>query len=193
VSRVAARRRGLGHLALAIVGPALALAVGGCSAGPHVAPGEASPPSATAPPSEPASPAPTRPPEDLWVRGLLVVGDDAVVPGALGSWVLDGAGSDSPWLPWKALDAIAIPPGVAVSIGLADRSSIGSWFADLADAVDVTGVAVVRLGGREADAPPLGSVQLMPMPTGRWVLAARLFRADGRGDGVTYWSVLVGP
>lgn len=190
---MAARRRGLGQLALVIACPALGLAVAGCSAGPRASPSWASPPGATAPPSEAAPLAPTRPPEDLAVRGVLVVGDGAGIPGALGTWVLDDAGSDSPSLPWSAPDAIAIPPGVAVALRLADGSPMGAWFADLADAVDIDGGKALRLGGREADAPPLISVRLGALPTGRWVLAARLFRADGRGNGVTYWSVLVGP
>ena len=138
---------------------ALGLGMAGCAGGPPASPGE------TVPPSAVSSPAPTRSPDGVRVTGVLVAGN---VPklGKLGTWVLDGTGSDSPWLPWIASDAISIAQGVSVTIRLADGSPIGWWFADLADASDGSGENARRLGGREVDAPPLDSVSLEPLPAG---------------------------
>ena len=178
-----------------ILAVALGLAVAGCGAGSGSSPSEVAFPSEAAFPSEVAPPSvvSSRAPDDPGVTGVLVAAAAAGTLGMLGSWVLDGRGSDSPWLPWQAGAAVSVPPGVPISIRLADESPIGWWLVDLADEGDVTGLLAIRLGGREADLPPLGAVQLEPLPAGRWVLAARLFRADGRGDGVTYWSLLVSP
>jgi hypothetical protein len=188
------RRLAIDRAAHPILAIALGLALAGCGAGPGASPSEVAPPSG-APSSESAlpsvGPAPT--PDDAGVTGLLVAPADAETVGGLGTWVLDGRGSDSPWLPWRAGAAVPVPPGVPVTIRLADGSPIGWWFVDLADEKDVAGLRAIRLGGREVDLPPLDSVQLEPLPAGRWVLAARLFRADGRGEGVTYWSLLVSP
>lgn len=172
-----------------ILAVALGLAVAGCGAGSGASPSEVAFPSEVAPPSVGSS----RAPDDPGVTGVLVAAAAAGTLGMLGSWVLDGRGSDSPWLPWQAGAAVSVPPGVPITIRLADGSPIGWWFVDLADEGDVTGLLAIRLGGREADLPSLDSVQLEPLAAGRWVLAARLFRADGRGDGVTYWSLLVSP
>ena len=34
-------------------------------------------------------------------------------------------------------------------------------------------------------------LRLGPIPLGQWVVSVRLFRADGRGDGTTYWAITV--
>jgi hypothetical protein len=188
------RRLAIGRAAHPFLAIALGLAVAGCGAGPGASPSEVASPSRASSSESPlpsVEPAPT--PDEAGVTGLLGAPADAERVGVLGTWVLDGRGSDSPWLPWRAGAAVPVPPDVRVTIRLADGSPIGPWFVDLADEGDIAGLRPIRLGGREVGLPALDSVQLEPLPAGRWVLAARLFRADGRGEGVTYWSLLVSP
>ena len=76
---------------------------------------------------------PRRRPTILGSRASSSLVRTAETLGLLGTWVLDSRGSDSPWLPWRAGAAVPVPPGAPVTIRLADRSSIGWWFVDLAD------------------------------------------------------------
>jgi hypothetical protein len=80
-----------------------------------------------------------------------------------------------------------------VTIEFGDGSAIGGWSAELAHADDRYALNLIGLGFRENDLPPLDSIQLEPLPAGCWVLGVNLFRADGRGSGITYWSVSVSP
>jgi hypothetical protein len=76
-----------------------------------------------------------------------------------------------------------------LTAGFADGAEIGAWSARAAPATDPRGTSVVGVGGRDADFPLLSSVAIDPLPPGRWVLAVRLDRADGRGDATFYWLV----
>ncbi|MBA3876408.1 MAG: hypothetical protein C0498_05640 [Anaerolinea sp.] len=192
-------------------------AVAGCGGGSGASP-EAPPPSdiatgVTAPPApeptptpepsptpEPPSPcdgprpiATPRPTDDPRITGLLRFLGTTGTPGVLGSFTFDGSGSDSPWLPFAAGRTVSIPPGEPVTIGFGDGSAIGGWSVSLADANDRAGLELIGHGYRENDLPPIDLIRLEPLPAGCWVMAAMLSRADGRGSGVTYWSVSVAP
>jgi hypothetical protein len=143
-------------------------------------------PSATLAPASPgaSSSAPTAGPAQLPAAVLVLAGTEA--PGTLGSWTLDGQGSDSPWLPAAALAEVEVGPG-PLMVRPVDGASIGAWSAHRAPASDPSGRALTGLGGREEDTPALDAVALDPLPAGRWVVAVRLNRADGRGDATFYW------
>ncbi len=131
-------------------------------------------------------PSPVEPPP-AW----LVLPDGQRVSGKLGSWTLDGAGSEAPWLPASALATISVQPGTAVVIEPGGGLGIGAWRADLATAVDPTGAEARWLAGRETDEPPLGQIELPPLPAGSWVVRATLGLAGGRGDAAYSWAVEV--
>lgn len=128
-----------------------------------------------------------------WMSGVLGAPGVAETQGRLGGYTLDFQGSAAGWLPWKPSAVVAIPGGVPVTIRLGDAAPIGSWGAVIAPEADTTGDELTVVGEREADDPPLDVVRLDSLPPGRWVLAVTLRRADGRGDGVTFWSVEVAP
>lgn len=108
------------------------------------------------------------------------------IPGTLGSWTLDGRGTDGPWLPAAALVERAVGQERLMA-RYADGAEIGAWSARAAPATDPRGTSTFGVGGRDEDSPPLSSVAIDPLPSGRWVLAVRLDRADGRGDATFYW------
>jgi hypothetical protein len=114
-------------------------------------------------------------------------------PGTVGSWTLDGSGSDSPWLSAAGLREIDIGRG-PVTVRLDGGRPIGSWLARAAPAADRTGETAVELGGRDDGQPALDHVDLEQLPPagGPWVIAMRLDRADGRGDATFYWLIIVG-
>ena len=141
-------------------------------------------PSRTATASGASTAGPLAPPAAV----LLV--DSAAAPGALGSWTLDGQGSDSPWLPAAALAEVAIGPS-PLFVRFADGVRIGAWTARAATASDVAGDMAGALGGREEAVPALASLEFGPPPPGRWVISVRLDRSDGRGDATFYWLVVV--
>jgi hypothetical protein len=109
----------------------------------------------------------------------------------LGAWTLDGQGSDSPWLPASALVEVAASSS-SWSVRLGGGDQIGAWSARAAPASDVTGESAIGLGERDDAEPSLDEVTLGPLPPGRWVIAVRVDRADGRGDATFYWLVSVG-
>ena len=110
--------------------------------------------------------------------------------GALGTYVMDGADSDAPWLPFHAIPTVEVGAADTLQIRFADGAAIRDISTVFAAADDTSGAHPqgVRSGGRAADG---SSVTVGPLPPGQWVLEARVFRADGRGDGLTYWAVTV--
>ncbi len=119
-----------------------------------------------------------------------IEGDGGGVAGTLGSYTFDGRGSDSPWPAFGSLPGLTVPPSQPLIIRFGDGAAIGGWSAGIAAWDDATGAAVSDAGYRD-DGPATAQIEIEPLPTGRWVLIARLFRADGRGDGVTYWAITV--
>jgi hypothetical protein len=112
------------------------------------------------------------------------------VPGTLGSYVLDGRGSDAPWLPFDSLPRVAVAATEALTVGFVDRAAIGEWSVAIAAATDTRGLKPQGIEG-VALQPSGDLLSAGPLPVGRWVLSVRLFRADSRADGVTYWAVSV--
>lgn len=112
------------------------------------------------------------------------------VLGALGTYVMDGAGSDAPWLPFSTLPSLEVGAADRLQIQFADGAAIGDFWAAFAAAADTSGARAQVVPGtsRAADG---SSVSVGPLPPGQWVLEARVFRDDGRGDGLTYWAVTV--
>ena len=112
------------------------------------------------------------------------------IQGALGTYVMDGAGSDAPWLPFSTIPSVEVGAADALQIRFADGAAIGDISTVFAAADDTSGAhpQAVPVGSRAADG---SSVTAGPLPPGQWVLEARVFRADGRGDGLTYWAVTV--
>ena len=144
---------------------------------------EATTPSAVAPTN---TPAPTGAPPPLAV----LMTADAAHAGNLGSYVIDGRGSDTPAYPFGSMDPIAVPAEAVLHMAFAGGEVIGDVSLTLDPPDDTTETQAQGVAGVELDAGGT-SLTLGPLPVGRWVLAARLFRADGRGDGVTYWAVIV--
>lgn len=118
-------------------------------------------------------------------------GDAPPVAGTLGSWAIDGLGSDAPWLPAPALASIDVQGDALASVAFDDGALVGSFSVSVATIQDVRGEAVHRVSGREAPGPPLGAVTFGPVPSGAWVLAVQLVRADSRGEATFYWLVNV--
>lgn len=118
-------------------------------------------------------------------------GDAGPIDGTLGSWAIDGLGSDAPWLPALALTSIDIAGDAIASVAFDDGALIGSFAVSLATISDVRGEAAHRVAGREAIVPPLGAVTFGPVPRGAWVLAVQLVRADSRGEATFYWLINV--
>jgi hypothetical protein len=110
--------------------------------------------------------------------------------GILGSWTLDGRGSDAPWLPASALEPVHLDAGAPVTAAYGDGAAIGAWGAWIAGVDDPRGSAATWIGGRESTEPAVPSVTVGAVEAGVWVLAVRLDRADGRGDATFYWLLL---
>ena len=141
----------------------------------------ASAPTATAAPAATDAPPP---------QAEIVIAGKAT-PGDLGSYVIDDRGSDGPWLPSATLPAVHAAATDALTVRFVDGVPIGEFVAVIAGAADTSGssprgVQAAATGGDAA------SLTVGPLPPGKWVLSVRLFRADGRGDGTTYWAVTVG-
>ena len=119
-----------------------------------------------------------------------VVTAQGTVLGALGTYVMDGAGSDAPWLPFSTIPSVEVGAGDTLLIRFADGAAIGDISPVFAAAADTSGARSQPAPGasRAADG---SSVTVGPLPPGQWVLEARVFRADRRGDGLTYWAVTV--
>jgi hypothetical protein len=116
---------------------------------------------------------------------------NAAVPGELGSYVFEGSGSDSPWLPFDSLSIVPVADA-PLTVAFEDGTLVATWSAAIATADDVTGAATRGAGGRGAGAPPLAAVTIGAIPAGSWVLSVRLELADGRGDATYYWAIEVG-
>ena len=181
-----------------VAGMALLLVVtAACGAGPGATgsstPTGSSVPTAPTPgatpilePSVEAGPSVTPSPAPL----AEIVTKSGRLAGALGTYTLDGRGSDAPWQPFDTLPALGVEGSRTLTLRFVDDVAIGDWSAVLATADDVTGTTPLGVDGG-ALAPDAASLLIGPLPPGRWVLAVRLFRADGRGDGLTYWAVTV--
>jgi hypothetical protein len=115
----------------------------------------------------------------------------SATPGDLGSYVIDDRGSDGPWLPFATLPAVHAAATEPLTVRFVDRVPIGEFDAVIAGAADTSGSSPqgVQAAATSGDA---ASLTVGPLPAGKWVLSVRLFRADGRGDGTTYWAVTVG-
>ncbi len=114
------------------------------------------------------------------------------VVGKLGSYTLDGRGSDAPWQPFATVPSVTLDAGENLAARFADGAAIGDWSAVIAGADDTTGSDQRGVAGTGiAGAGPGQTVGIGPFPIGQWVLQVRLFRADGRGEGLTYWAVSV--
>ena len=164
-----------------------AMLVAGCAtnAGPRAV---SSPPAAgTQAPGATARPTPMPGEPGASIRVL----GEVPIAGTLGSWAIDGAGSDAPWLPARALAPLDVAADAVISVAFDDGAPIGSFTGLIASVADVRGESPSRLGGRESAVPPLGAVSLGPLPSGAWVLAVQLVRADARGEATFYWSVRV--
>ncbi len=119
-----------------------------------------------------------------------IVTGDATTPGAIGSYSVDGRGSDAPWLPFVSLPSVGVGARETPSIQFADGTPLGNVQVLIAAAVDTSGASAQGVASAFLAANGR-SVVIGPLPAGRWVIAARLFRADGRGDGTTYWAITV--
>ncbi|MEO8468032.1 MAG: hypothetical protein ABI573_00020 [Chloroflexota bacterium] len=119
-----------------------------------------------------------------------IVTAQGAVLGELGSYAMDGAGGDAPWLPFSTIPSVEIGSTDTLQVRFADSAAIGDVSTLFAAAADTNGTHLhaVPVADRSADG---SSVNVGPLPPGQWVLAARIFRADGRGDGMTYWAVTV--
>ncbi len=114
------------------------------------------------------------------------------VVGKLGSYTLDGRGSDAPWQPFATVPSVTLVAGETLTTRFADGAAIGDWSAVIAAADDTTGSGQRSVSGTGIAGPGPGqTVGIGPFPIGQWVLQVRLFRADGRGEGLTYWAVSV--
>ncbi len=119
-----------------------------------------------------------------------IVTAEGGVAGVLGTYSIDGRGSDAPWLPFSSLPGVDIAAGEMVTIRFVDGVEIGQWQVVLAPESDTGGLATRGVDGG-TPGPVADSLIVGPLPTGRWVLQAWLFRADERGNGLTYWAVTV--
>lgn len=169
----------------------VAVLVGACGTdptGPPVASPAATPtavaasPDPTPEPTSAATPAPD-PVAEIVTRA-------GTIAGALGTYTVDGRGSDAPWLPFDGLPALDVDRGTAIVIRFVDGVAIGEGSIVLAAAEDTAGAAPLAVDGVRLNTGG-ASLTAGPLPAGRWVLMARLFRADGRGDGLTYWALTV--
>ena len=119
-----------------------------------------------------------------------IVTGHASIAGGLGTYTLDGYGSDAPWLPFGSLPTIAAGAAERLTFRFVDGAMIGDAQVIRAAAGDSTGAALAVVPGSSLGSGGT-SLSVNPLPVGHWVVAARLFRADGRGDGTTFWAVIV--
>ena len=162
-----------------------ALMVGGCASAPPTA----TPPTAGAGATA-GSPAASESEAGQPPAAFLAVDGRGSVEGELGSYTFGAAGSDSPWLPARALDGVAAAPGARLIITLAGGQPIGTWSAVIAAAGDDQAVNKRALG--ESQAGGLGPAITLPAPSrGDWVLMVQLAYGDGSGSGAYYWEINV--
>jgi len=162
----------------------------GLAGSPSLDPATTMAPTATPTPTVTPSAAVSPMPVPVPLPAAELVMTTGSVPGTLGSYVLDGRGSDAPWLPFDSLPRVAVAATEALTVGFVDRAAIGEWSVAIAAATDTRGLKPQGIEG-VALQPSGDLLSAGPLPVGRWVLSVRLFRADSRADGVTYWAVSV--
>jgi hypothetical protein len=159
----------------------LALACG-CMASPS--------PTSGVPVSPPIGPASTtdasRPP-----AAFLAVNGQGRHPGELGTYIYRGAGSDSPWLPARSLQPVAVPAGGRLAVRLADQRLIGAWSVKVAPAADDQGVTARVLSAQPDVNRRWAVVDALAPPPGPWVLVVTVDYGDGSGSGSYFWLVEV--
>ena len=132
-------------------------------------------------------------PEDVDPAAFLaatLAAEGEEVVGRLGSYTLDGTGSDTPWLPFDVLPMVTLKPDSRPEIRFDYIGPVTTWAASIAAEDDRLANQATQLAdGHEA--PGAASVTLPPIPPGRWVLAVSLERSDGRGGGMIYWAITV--
>ena len=89
-----------------------------------------------------------------------------------------------------ALPAVPTSARDALIVRFVDRVEIGDFLAVVAGAADTGGSSPLAVRAAPVAGDP-ASLRVGPLPPGKWVLSVRLFRADGRGDGTTYWAFTV--
>lgn len=169
-------------LVAALVGACATVPGAATTSGPRAS---APPPTATAEVSARPTPVPGEPAATLRARGL------GPIAGTVGSWAIDGAGSDAPWLPASMLSSAELAPNALVSIAFDDGAAIGVFSVTVAAAGDIRGQSRRGIRARDTARPPLVAIDLPPLPRGDWILAAQLVRADDRGEATFYWSIHV--
>ncbi len=175
-------RRSGGRLPI-VLGTALAALVAACTAAapPSEAP-SVSPPHVTSNAPSASTEAVGSPSAEPPSALLRISGADAPVPGALGSYVWRGVGSDAPWLPGTAAQT---PPGAGLGVDLGGAAPIASWTARLAPAADATGAQARGAGSGS------GPVLVEAPTSGAWTLAVQVVFGDGLGDATYYWRLQV--
>ncbi len=123
---------------------------------------------------------------------VLLVDGTAAAPGEPGSWAIGEQGSDSPWIPAVALDAVRVPGSARLSVRFAADDAIGPWQALAAPAADAYGRDSWFVGGRPETAdPPLTELDLGSLPAGEWVVQVEAVFRSG-GSATYYWLVAAG-
>ncbi|MBI2763934.1 MAG: hypothetical protein HYX54_09340 [Chloroflexi bacterium] len=145
---------------------------------------------ATPTPTEETTPAPTEEATPAPDPVAELVTADTTIVGTLGSSSIDGRGSDAPWLPFDSLPPVATGVTDLLTVRFSDRVAVGDFSTVIATADDTSGSNPRGVDGSvlAADAK---TVRVGPLPVGQWVLSITLFRADGRGQGTTFWAVTV--
>jgi hypothetical protein len=107
----------------------------------------------------------------------------------VGSYTIDGFGSDSPWLPASSLERIvSVDVGSELRIRLDGDPPIEQWSVSAARAEDTHADSLIGLGDGDA-APQGGAVVVRAPPAGDWVVMASVRFAGG--SGAYYWHVIV--
>ncbi len=143
-------------------------------------------PAPATPEPSPQAPDPTPPPP---VAATLSLGDGPPVEAEVGSYTIDGFGSDSPWLPASSLEQIlTVHVGSELRIRLDGDQSIEQWSVSAARAEDTHADGLIGLGDGDA-APQAGAIVVGAPPAGDWVVMASVRFAGG--SGAYYWHVVV--
>lgn len=192
-TRLQGASHAIGLLAITLV--AGCAGIGGTSSAatdpvPSATPRETSSPIATPAIASTPTPASTEDANPAPLPVAEIITPDATIVGELGTYAIDGRGSDAPWLPFSSIPPFTVGTADSLTIRFSDGVPIGDWAAVIAGADDLSGLSPQGIDGALKAADGL-TVSIGPLPVGRWVLQVRLFRADGRGDGLTYWAVTV--
>lgn len=119
--------------------------------------------------------------------GVLNPADSVGIPGELGSYTYDGAGSDSPWLPARGLEAVPVTTGSTLTLTLQDGSAFGMWTVRASKAANEDGIPVRGLASGGDDAATVTAAEIHAPPAGSWVVAATLYFPQEGGDATYYW------